>query len=363
MNNVGIAVLLMVLVACDSDDNVYSSFDSVQNPESAANAAMAELVEEGFRGSVLVACNHNVVLNQEFGIGAHEEPKVRYWVGSVTKGITAAAVMALVEQGKLQLDDPISKFFPDAPSDKQNITIANLLVHGSGLPQNYAAEGHAKRSDAAAAILAQPLNDLPGAQFNYSNDGYSLLAIIIEIASSLPYEEYVSSTIMKPLGLDDIAFLPAAKRADEFIPEMLSPYEPSQLDVDWGFRGGHGARLSVDELYTLTRGLLDRKIISEESLVTMHKSHFTLSSGLGVGMGWFRETDDAGREMRWMRGSDERGGNALVYVVDQADVVVVAASNAGPDRPELRGWSQAVRDVLLKIYAPADNQSVRANCG
>ena len=353
----------MVLVACESVDNAHSAADSVQNPASAADAAMAELVEKGFRGSVLVACNNKVVLNREFGIGAHDEPKVRYWIASVTKGITAAAVMALVEQGKLELDDPISKFFPDAPSDKRNITIANLLVHGSGLPQNYAAEGHAKRSDAAAAVLAQPLNDLPGAQFNYSNDGYSLLAIIIEIASGVPYEEYVSLTIMRPLGLDDIAFWPAAKRADEFIPEMLSPYDPSTLDVDWGLRGGHGARLSVDELYALTRGLLDRRVISEESLEIMHNSNFTLSNGLGVGMGWFRETDNAGREMRWMRGSDEKGGNALVYVVDQADVVIVAASNAGPDRPELRGWSQAARDVLLRIYAPAGKQSVRANCG
>lgn len=104
MNNLSIAVLLMVLVACESDDTAYSAADSVNNPASVAAASMAELVEKGFRGSVLVACNKKVVLNQEFSIGVHEEPKVRYLIASVTKGITAAAVMALVEQGKLELD-------------------------------------------------------------------------------------------------------------------------------------------------------------------------------------------------------------------------------------------------------------------
>ena len=348
--------------ACNAAPAEKSEQHSAMSAAAEATAALENLVNEGFKGSVLVACNGDVVFDKSFGGALPADEVVRYYVASVTKGITAIAVMKLVEEGALEINEPISTFFPDAPADKQGITIYNLLTHGSGLPQNYAADGFADRNKAAAAILAQPLTDPPGARFGYTNDGYSLLAIIIEIVTGGSYEDYIAATVMKPLGLSAIAFWPAEIRDGEYIPPLLSPYEPETETLDWGFRGGHGARLSVDELYAITEGVENEILVAPSSRETIQKSHFTSRSGLGVGMGWFLETDDAGRNLRWMRGTDQNGGNGLSYVVDGADVTIVAMSNAGPDRPELRAWSVAAKDALLPIYAQVENGITQARC-
>ena len=348
--------------ACNAAPLEKSDQHLAKSAAAEATAALENLVDKGFKGSVLVACNGDVVFNKSFGLTLPADEVVRYYVASVTKGITAIAVMKLIEEDALEIDEPISTFFPDAPADKQDITIYDLLTHGSGLQQNYAADGIADRNAAAAAILAQPLSDPPGARFGYTNDGYSLLAIIIEMVTGGPYEDHIAETVMEPLGLSAIAFWPEALRDGEYIPPLLNPYEPETESLDWGFRGGHGARLSVDELYAITEGVETETLLSQSSREAMQKAHFTSRSGLGVGMGWFLETDDAGRNLRWMRGTDQNGGNGLSYVVDGAGVTIVAMSNAGPDRPELRAWSVAAKDALLPIYAPVENGLVQARC-
>ena len=333
------------------------------DPNITADAAMTVLIDDGFRGSVLVACGDEILLNEHYGVDPGEATVTRYWVASVTKALTAIAVMSLVEEGKLSVNDTITQLFPDAPADKKDITVFNLLTHGSGLGQNYAAEGNSDLEAAAAAVFATPLQQTPGEAFGYTNDGYSLLAMIIEKASGVSYDEYVSSAIAAPLGLEPIAFEPEQARAGEYIPPLLAPYDPPIDGLDWGFRGGHGARLSVGEIHAIANGLMQGKLVSTTSRELLHSAHFTSRSGLGVGMGWFIETDDAGRTMRWMRGTDQSGGNALAYLIDGSDLIIAAASNAGPDTQELRGWSRAARDALLPIYAPVVDGEVQSVCG
>lgn len=340
-------VLIVVLALLSSTNRL-----AAQTTEATARAheALAQLARDGFQGSVLVANRDSILLHGDYGV-PDDVTVVRYGIASATKGLTAIATLRLGESGKLSLDDELSKYFPDAPPDKRSIKLFDLLTHQSGLPQNYAADGVADRDSAAAAILAQPLAHEPGAEFTYSNDGYSLLAIIIELASGVSYRAFLKQAITDPLGLQEIAFWPDEMRPGEFVPPQLVPRtRPVGESVDWGFVGGHGARLSVAELYAIGVALKRGDLLSEESLALLFGPHRTLASGLGVGMGWFSETDAEGRDLLWTRGYDTSGENAVLYIVDN-DLIIVAATNAGPAEDSGPGWSRRVRDAMLEIYA------------
>jgi CubicO group peptidase (beta-lactamase class C family) len=130
---------------------------------------------------------------------------------SMTKTITAVAVLQLVEQGKLGLDDELDRYLPDTPYRDRLITIRHLIAHTAGLPNpiplrwaHLAAEDAAFDEDAALAqVLAQnpKLKSAPGAKFAYSNIGYWLLGKVVEQVTGQPYVETVRGGILRPLGL------------------------------------------------------------------------------------------------------------------------------------------------------------------
>ena len=322
----------------------------------AAQTALETLVEDGFAGSVLVACDSDVLVHGDYGLAPHDPAVVRYEIASVSKGLTAIAVLKLAEDGLLNVTDKVSQYFPAAPADKRDITLFQLLTHQSGLPQNYASEGVAARDDAAAFILEQPLNHPPGAQFGYSNDNYSLLAIIIELSSGAPYKKFIETTISEPLNIDPIAFWPDDERSGEYIPPLLDPFLDTGADIDWGFLGGHGARLSVKEMHRIGLGAKQGTLIGSEGRDLLFGPHVNSSSGLGVGMGWFNEVAADGRRMLWMRGSDSSGGNAVVYFVGENGLIVAAATNAGPDEDSGPGWSRIARDAMIDVFAPVGQE-------
>src|SRR5947207_9035373 len=94
-------------------------------------------VADGFSGTVLVARGDRVLIDRGYGSigGVPMRPATRYWISSTGKQFVAAAILLLQEQGKLRLQDPISRWFPEAPPDKRAITIAQLLSHTSGIVQ------------------------------------------------------------------------------------------------------------------------------------------------------------------------------------------------------------------------------------
>ncbi|TNE62220.1 MAG: class A beta-lactamase-related serine hydrolase [Alphaproteobacteria bacterium] len=317
-----------------------------------ANAGLDNLAAGGFQGSVLVACGKDTVLRRDVGLPAHDDTAtVRYEVASISKWLTAIATLKLVEQGHLGLDASLSKFFPAVPADKADITVRQLLTHQSGLPQAYAAEGHADMADAAAAIFAGPLDFPPGTGFGYANDNFSLLAMLIEKASGMPYRASLQQTIADPLGMDPVAFWPDPIRPDEYFPPLLSPRETPPYRQDWGFMGGHGARLSVAELHKILMGIEDGTLLTPASRALLFGPHLTTEGGTGIGMGWYHNRDDAGRALQSTRGSDNSGGNAVVYKVGTDGLVVIAATNAGPDEDAGPGWSRQARDVLIAAFA------------
>ncbi len=177
------------------------------------DAVAAAAVGEGFNGVVLVAKGGEEILARGYGVanvkaGTPFTADTVVQIGSNVKDFTKVAIFQLVEAGKLSLDDPIGKYFPEAPADKRAITIDQLLDHRSGLPLGFVADRtQLSREEFFRRLWAATLQFPPGSAERYSNAGYSLLAALTEKLSGESYDGYVERAILKPAGLRETGFL------------------------------------------------------------------------------------------------------------------------------------------------------------
>lgn len=190
-------------------------------PTDAAIAAVADklaaqaLSETGAAGlSVAVARNGKVILSKGYGL-AEVEHDVKadgdsmFRMGSITKQFTAAAIMRLVEQGRISLDDPITKHLPGYNTHSREVTVRNLLTHTSGI-KSYTdlkrimvdePEREFEHQAMLDMVQNEPLAFEPGTESAYCNTGYYLLGMIIENVSGKDYCEYLQDEFFGPLGL------------------------------------------------------------------------------------------------------------------------------------------------------------------
>jgi CubicO group peptidase (beta-lactamase class C family) len=191
----------------------------------AVDQSFTEYVKEGFSGVILLARHGKMIMHKAYSKDAVLTPENAFWIGSLSKTFTAVAILKLQEQGRLSVDEPITKYFADVPQDKQKITVGQLLTHTSGLPIKYAADRIADRNMAIHALLATPLVHAPGEKFQYSNDGFNLLAIIIEIASGQGYENYLRDQLLVPSGMKQSGFWgrPITPPEAALAPELQKP--------------------------------------------------------------------------------------------------------------------------------------------
>jgi len=224
---------------------------------------MTRLAGFGFSGVALVAKNDEVILRKAYGPADRSTKRpatveTPFTIGSITKQFTAAAIMKLQAQGRLDVADRVTKFFPDVPPDKSQITIHHLLTHTAGLPDasgdDYEA---ATRDDLVQVLRSCKLRSKPGEHFAYSNVGFSLLGGIVEIVSGQPYEAFLAEHLFKPAGMSRTGYL-------------LPKFRPSDLphgyteDGDWGtsldhpwmpdgpswhLRANGGILSTVDDMY------------------------------------------------------------------------------------------------------------------
>jgi CubicO group peptidase (beta-lactamase class C family) len=236
---------------------------------------------ELFSGSVLVANKGKILLSKGYGMANYEHvvpnmPQTKFHIGSITKQFTAMAIMQLVAQGKLKLEDTIATIFPDYP-DGKDITIYQLLTHTSGIVEYLimSSEIDFRKPITIAELVAhfkdKPLEFAPGSKYKYSNSGYVLLAAIIEKISGQSYETFLQERIFKPLGMHDTGLLQStpllAHRAQGYNRgadlENSIYYDPSVIT-------GPGALYStVENLYKWDRALYTESLLSRSLLLRL----------------------------------------------------------------------------------------------
>lgn len=316
----------------------------------------------GFSGAVLVSINGEVVLSKGYGWADREkqipiEPDTAFAVASITKTFTAAAILKLEQAGKLKTSDTIGTFFPNAPADKAGITIHQLLTHTSGLDETYAAGGMQDRTSAIEQILKQKLIAAPGEKFQYTNDGYNLLAAIIEIVSGKPYPTFVHEQLLKPLGMTRTGFWgekelwPAGAVAHNYNGETDNG-SPETLDDHWGDRGGSDLITSVEDLYRWDRALRKNKILPPEMIRRMTTPYAERRPDMSYGYGWFVITTPRGTTDLYHGGGDiPRGVTAALNRYMDENIVTIVLVNSMID--EL-GMLYAVREPLNAMLFGGD---------
>jgi CubicO group peptidase (beta-lactamase class C family) len=274
--------------------------------------AMAQDLIPG--GVALVALHGTVVREEAFGL-CDIENRIPFrtdticWLASITKPVTTAAAMKLVEAGKLRLDDPVEKYLPEfrTQTDKQGrhcpFTVRQLMTHSAGLPERPPHRKDVFDLDWRSTVLAGTIGPIaeanllfpPGTQVQYSNTGYYVLGRVIELGCGQRYADYVKTKILNPLGMNDSFFPPLLKAADAA--RMASVYRVKKGERFRYFRYERGMTMLNDTpdggLFSSARDLWkfyqmfldnDGRVLARQSVDEMLREQAP-----GRGLGWSLE--------------------------------------------------------------------------
>ncbi|MEK7265273.1 MAG: serine hydrolase domain-containing protein [Pseudomonadota bacterium] len=314
-------------------------------PEPSQRAVLRQLVQghvkDGFSGVVLVAANGHIVLSDAFGemAGRPVSKHDRFWIASTGKQFVSAAILKLVDGGRLSLDDPLSKFFPEAPSDKAATTVRQLLSHTSGFPQSYVAEDFSTREDATPTMLAEPLQGAPGEKFRYSNLNYQMAAAIVEIASGENYREFVKRELWAPARLSSTGF--STPETAGVVSAISTPLPPRLRRITWDEQGVYS---SAKDLYRWNRALSGGKILSTGARAELYKPTAPISEGEAA-LGWFIDRSPSGATRIFTRGNEDFGANSLVYFYPDSKTLIIVLTHAG-DADEDTSWSRLIHKEI-----------------
>jgi CubicO group peptidase (beta-lactamase class C family) len=300
------------------------------------------LVAAGFRGSALVSKGGTVLLRKGYG-WADRENKVAYdadtvfSIGSITKQFTAAAILKLEMQGKLHVEDPISKYFPSAPDDKKSITLHQLLTHTSGLDSDFAGDyDPVSRDEYVKRIFASKPRSKPGEDFYYSNAGYSLLGAIVEIVSGMGYEKFLRESLFLPAGMKDTGYkLPAwppakvavgykdGKRWGRITEKPWADDGPY-----WALRANGGIQSTLDDMLRWHTALSGDTILSAAEKEKLYKRHVREGAGADTYYGYGWSIGDSAWGTRLI---EHNGGNGTYFAdflrFPDDDMVVILSTN------------------------------------
>lgn len=301
----------------------------------------------GFAGALLVAKDGEVILHKGYGLADRERglpvtTRTVFDIGSITKQFTAAAILALEEQGRLRVSDSIGQYFEAVHADKAGITLHHLLTHTAGLRDVFGGDYEPMGRDSLVRLaLASTLLWAPGTRYRYSNVGYSLLGAIVERVSGQPYEQVLRKHIFQPAGLEHTGYrLVDWSRERVAVGYREGKRWGSPLDFAWApdgpfwnLRANGGLLSTVGDLYRWHLALETDRVLSDSSRQKAF-TRWTAESERGTsfyGYGWAITPTTRGTTLIW-----HNGGNGYFFAdfrryVDER-VVVIFATNESTHR-------------------------------
>jgi CubicO group peptidase (beta-lactamase class C family) len=245
--------------------------------------ALETAAAEGGAGVLRVRRGAQIVLERAFGTSCEGgEPMTvdhLFDIGSITKVMTAAAVLAAVEAKQLTLETSVGEIFPRAPADQRSITVGELLMHRSGLPESLGLdETLVKRPFFLEQLFATAIEPLSEGEKRYSNAGFSLLAAILEERTGQSYEEDVRKRVLAPPGVG-IAYATPPERAHRLACGSLRglPWGSTAdyfgaMGPSWYLLGNGGLIASAAELDRWFAALWEGQILGPESTATLRSA-------------------------------------------------------------------------------------------
>ncbi len=176
-----------------------------------------------------------------------------FWIASMTKPITGTAVMMMQDEGKLSVDDPVSKYLPEFTGDKAGITIKQCLTHSSGLGEltQDESKGIVTLKDLSPLIAAKPLVFPPGSKWQYCQTGINTAARVVEVVSGSDFPSFLEARLFGPLEMKDTTFY----LSDAQAARLVTPYSRENGDLKPStFRYFHGKPLTSRDRYPMANG-------------------------------------------------------------------------------------------------------------
>jgi CubicO group peptidase (beta-lactamase class C family) len=295
--------------------------------------------------SVAVVKNGRVAYANAYGAAKLDPrvaatPDLRYAIGSISKQFTAVAILLLQQEGKLRLDDPVSRFIPGLTRGNE-VTVRQLLSHTSGYqdfwPQDYVMPGMLQATTPQAiadAWAKKPLDFDPGSRWQYSNTNYALAGMVVEKASGMPFFQFVRSRILVPAGLTsamDFDASPRAANTTGYIRYGLGPLRPApDAGSGWMWAAGELA-MTAKDLATWDITLIRHGLLTPASYRELQRE-VVLNNGAGTGYSLGLDVGMRSDHFMLEHSGEVSGFTAenMVFPDDSAAIVVLTNQDAAP---------------------------------
>jgi CubicO group peptidase (beta-lactamase class C family) len=319
--------------------------------------------EAGFAGAVVVEQNGEIVFGKAYGLANREKSipwtlDTVYCLGSITKQFTGAAIVKLQDDGKLSVNDLLIKWIPDLPEDKSRITLHHLLTHSAGVPDPYGDDFDPKATEErfldgfrTAKLLWGP-EDF-GRKYEYSNWGYSLLAIVVGRASGMPYETYLQKTFFEPLGMTRTGYFSATWKPEDFAHGYARDRDNGVVVLkhslpdgpSWYLRGNGGICTTFADLRTWHHALLDGRVFDAASLKLLESPFVSEGGNTFYSYGWsVAMNEDGTLRYRGHNGGDGVSFADFRWYPDRNTLFLIASTTAPV------GLSNAVGRITQTVF-------------
>jgi CubicO group peptidase (beta-lactamase class C family) len=279
-------------------------------------------------------------------------------LASITKTFTALAVLKLAEQGRLSIDDPISKYFDRLPDTWRLITVRQLINNTSGIrsfssltepPCNAGADPRQyKRGDVINEVTCYPLEFAPGERWKYGDTGFYLAGMLIERLTGMKYEAYLESNVLEPIGMKNTRLI----NYDEVIPNRVSGYNlrngqlsnAPRMEFDEFSNGG--LMSSLADMIRFEQAFLTNRVLNRSSIdsmlanVKINKGEPVVQYGLGIGLTPYKGE----RRFGHTGGGGFGFGTAFTHFPDQKVTVIVLAN---ADQEDIGTFANSIAEIFF----------------
>jgi CubicO group peptidase (beta-lactamase class C family) len=344
------------------------------------DAFIQDYVAKGsFSGTVLIALNGHILFEKAYGLANIEfdvpnTSQTKFKIYSTTRPFTATAIMLMAQQGKLSVEDSITKYLPGSPSTWNPVAIKHLLSHMSGIPDfinSWADAWDKSELQTFSKVLPQikntPLAFQPGSTISYSNSGYELLGCIIERVSGQTYSAFMQDHIFGPSGMSNTGFeLPAPIDHSDY----MGPVPVKYLATGYNGTPGHPElsrsfmyqEMAAGGIYTTAEDLLrfDQALYGDKLLTARYRNEMFSpailgKNGNGYGFGWMIR-----KQFNRLCLRHDGGSNGFTSTLDRypADrVTIIVESNFGYFGDDLDSFRLGLAAIVFgeKYPVPESN--------
>lgn len=347
----------------------FQSISYAQHSETYIDSLLQEKYPPNAPGATfLISKNGNIIYKKAFGLANLEHNVAMqtdniFEIGSITKQFTAISILMLMEQGKLDLDDDITKYIKDYPTQGKTITIHHLLTHTSGIKSytkmkslNDIATQDLSPIELIDFFKNEPIDFNPGEEFSYNNSGYIILGYIIESVSGQSYASFVEAHIFKKLGMTSSLFASHKKviknraygyqKKDDYI---------NKRHISYTLPYAAGSLMSnVDDMLTWQIALNENKLVSKKTIEKAF-TNYTLNNGnfINYGYGWHikKMNEVISRE----HGGSIFGFKSMAVYIPSEDLYVIGLNNCDCNSPT--EITKEIAQLVLKEFLEKDTKN------